>query len=645
MDAEQARQVLGLSHEDDWRDHQAAFMAAREGMANLVRSAPTESLGQRYQDGLMEFDRALAFFREQDTAKRLSEREVMQVAEAEIPQESGAAPSQVEEAVVEKVTNAPARKSRALLWIAAIILLSICGFSAHYQWRNYEERKVQLQCAEWEAQAADHVSKRQWNDALSLYNLMENAMPSSPIVVKGKRSIEAGMVEEQEQYLGYWSGEAQSAFEAMRWNEAAAAIDKVLEKKPTNEEMLALRAKIALMQSEGERVRLLAVTRDAISQRNWQQALDTIAQILQANPQQQEAILLKQEAGNGIKLQAEQTAKAKTLFEKAKSRHQGVFDQQVLAWMSEAKQLAPDQADIEAFYQVVAGYARTLRVPSEFPTIAAALAAAKANDRIVLEKGNYEGPFQIDLAIRMEAKFGDVVLSCAADQGAVMTFGPHAQGVRVDGIIFKHTSFDHAQERFPAVQTRGASVTFSQCVFREAAGHGLAAMEGAEIIVKQCRFEANGWDGLSAFDAQTKVSINDSVSTGNFEQGIDIWKNAAAILENNSCEENSRNGILIDSPATITLKGNTLRGNREYGIVLRQAAKSEISNNRISGNVMGGMVIAAKAQDALVNDNQLEANQGPGLLLEKGVDEKKYQGNTITVPAGGKKIISGVEME
>ena len=226
-----------------------------------------------------------------------------------------------------------------------------------------------------------------------------------------------------------------------------------------------------------------------------------------------------------------------------------------------------------------------------------------------------------------------------------MTFGPNAQGAHLDGVIFKHSSFDHAQERFPAVQVRGAAVTFSQCVFREAAGHGLAAMEGAEIVAKQCRFEANGWDGLSVFDDQTKARISDCVSMANGEQGIDVWKNAIAILENNRCDENSRNGILIDTSAAIAMKGNTLRGNREYGVVLRQVGKGDIENNRILGNAIGGMAIAAKAQNASVKQNQLEANQGPGILLEKGVDEKKYAENAISVPQGGKKIISGVMME
>ena len=645
MDAKQARLVLGLRPGEDWRDHQLAFMAARDGMANLVRSAPTESLSQRYQEGLMEFDKALAFFREQEAAERLAEREMMHLAEADPPYEQPTSSALDEEVTTEKISTKKSGKSSVLVWLTVLLFFGGCGYFAYQQWLRYEDRKSQLQCAEWESQAADHVSKRQWNDALNLYDQIELAKPNSPIVVKGKRSIEAGMLEEQEQYIGYWTGEAQSAFEAMRWDDSKAAIAKVLEKIPVNNEMLALREKIALMQSEGERTRLLNVARDAMRQRNWQQALDSIELILKVNPQQQDAITLKQEVESGRKLQVEQTAKAQLLFDKAKSRHKGVFDQQVLTWMTEAKLLAPDQAEIESFYQVVASYARTLRVPAEFLTINAAVAAAKANDRIVLDKGDYKGPFQIDLAVTIEAKFGDVILSCAADQGAVMTFGPNAQGIRVDGVIFKHSSFDHALERFPAVQARGAAVTFSQCVFREAAGHGLAVMEGAVIEIKQCRFEANGWDGLSVFDAQTKAHIIDSVSTGNFEQGIDVWKNATAILENNRCEENSRNGILIDSNAVISIKGNTLRGNREYGLVLRQSGKGEINNNRIVANAMGGIVIAAKAGDAVVNENQLEANQGPGFMLEKGVEEKKYQDNTIAVPEGGKKILGGVVME
>ncbi|WP_193214772.1 hypothetical protein, partial [Luteolibacter marinus] len=44
------------------------FSAARERIAELVRTAPNETIAMRYQDGLVEFDKALAAIRE-DMAK------------------------------------------------------------------------------------------------------------------------------------------------------------------------------------------------------------------------------------------------------------------------------------------------------------------------------------------------------------------------------------------------------------------------------------------------------------------------------------------------------------------------------------------------------------------------------------------------
>ncbi|HEY1122770.1 MAG TPA: hypothetical protein VGE67_14260, partial [Haloferula sp.] len=64
MTLEEARRILGLSEKEDVKDRLEEFLAARERIADMVRNAPNETLALRFQDGLIEFDKALAVLRE-----------------------------------------------------------------------------------------------------------------------------------------------------------------------------------------------------------------------------------------------------------------------------------------------------------------------------------------------------------------------------------------------------------------------------------------------------------------------------------------------------------------------------------------------------------------------------------------------------
>ena len=74
MKLSEARKILGLGPDEDPRPHLVEFRSARERIAELVRSAPNETLGDRYQQGLVEFDKALAAVREYLEALGLVER-------------------------------------------------------------------------------------------------------------------------------------------------------------------------------------------------------------------------------------------------------------------------------------------------------------------------------------------------------------------------------------------------------------------------------------------------------------------------------------------------------------------------------------------------------------------------------------------
>jgi len=74
MTLSDARKILGLGPDDDPRPFLNEFKEARERIAEMVRTAPNDTLAERYQKGLVDFDKALAAVREHLEAIGLAPR-------------------------------------------------------------------------------------------------------------------------------------------------------------------------------------------------------------------------------------------------------------------------------------------------------------------------------------------------------------------------------------------------------------------------------------------------------------------------------------------------------------------------------------------------------------------------------------------
>lgn len=616
MEAEEARKVLGLSSDDDWSAHEALLQRVRDQMAELVRISPTEPTVQRHQDVLMEFDRAMAFYREkQGIDATLMERS--DPLEKKLPP-TGAI---------------PARGSSVLFrWLLFVMVLAGGGFFSWKEWQRRQEEQRQRQIVQWQNQAEDHLLKRRWQEASQLYQRIQTLEPKSRISQMGLRSIEAGMLEEKEQYLAYWEGEAIAAFEGSRWQEALVAIAKVHEMQPRHQEMTALVKKIRFMQTAGIRQQWKDQAQNAMDQRQWATALGWVEKILREEPDYEQAKLWRLAAEEGQKTDEANRRRAAELYQQAKQMDQGRYDPRVLEMIREAKKLAPDDTEVADLYDKIASYTRTIRVPEDFPKLQAAFDAAQPQDRIVIAAGEYEGPFVLDVAVMLEAVSGEVIFSCPSETAPALTLRKNSQGTQIKGLQFRHTSMNAEAERYSTVLLAGAKVNFEACRFSRAAGHGLAVVAGAELTVDQCRFEDNGWNGISIQDAGSRAVVRNSQMIANIHHGIEVWNQAAATLENNRCSDNCLNGILIDTTAAVNVKGNQLSGNRDYGMVLRQSGGGMVDGNRFASNLLGGMVVAKGAAAAICENNLFGKNEGPALSLGDGVVSARYTKNQFAEP-------------
>lgn len=111
-----------------------------------------------------------------------------------------------------------------------------------------------------------------------------------------------------------------------------------------------------------------------------------------------------------------------------------------------------------------------IRVPSEAPTLQAALDAARAGDTILVAAGIYQGDGNRDLTlpnksitIRSEDGPAATVLDCegtAQENHYHMSFDSHSERIVVDGFTFRGAYGSHG-----AVRCRSASPIFTNCIF------------------------------------------------------------------------------------------------------------------------------------------------------------------------------------
>lgn len=646
-----ARKILGLEPDEDPYPHLTEFKNAREHIAAMVRSAPNATLADRYQKGLVEFDQALAAVQEHLASIGLaSVPPPAEVKSASLPIPPppktvvmGVAPMAPQAAAAElaaaKVEIAGSSQGRGLSYFAwfLVFLTGVSGGVWLYMKNEQakEDRRL-LRIAFLDRQGSAFIENRRWQDAAAAFGEIESLSPGSEIVLRGHRSIEAGMGEEQTQFIGYWTGQATAELEAGRLDEAYAAARQVLDKYPPDKDAAAILTQVATAQVGQSAARVMASAREALDQRKWSTAITLATQILTTSPGDPAAKSILADATAALAKSKTDIAKAAELLKMAIARDPGQFDQQALDWLREAASLDPGNSEIATRLEKLSAYTRSLRVPEDFATPQEALANAHDRDRIVLGAATWKGPLFIDIAVELQGTgFATTKVECAPESGSAITIGPGVKGARISGITFRHESFTTGSERFSTALVRSGSAAFVDCRFTDASGHGLAVIEGGRATVSRSRFADNGWDGAAAIGKESMLEIRDSEALNNFEHGIESWDGASVTLINNRCEGNSRNGIHTDNgTAAATIEGNQLISNREFGLVLDSAGSGKITGNTARANLLGGFVIRTAGTKVSVTTNQATLNQGPGLILEKGLKPDAYTNNSVTQNTG-----------
>ena len=300
-----ARKILGLGPEEDPRLHLAEFKRAREHLAAMVRTAPNTTLAARYQDGLVEFDQALAAVQERMSSSATNP-ELVPIPNPAKTAVLGITPAATQSPVVETTEAPPHPRSRALsylLWCFVLFVGVGGGAWIYLKNEDAEEGRRLLRIAFLERQGAVFVENRRWQDAVNSFAEIEELAPGSDLAMRGRHSIEAGIGEEQTQFIGYWNGQATAELEAGRLDEADAAARQVLAKHPNDSEAVAILQKVAAARVGQSLARKVVSAREFLDQRKWNDAISTAREILVISPENADAqgILAFSESGVSVK--------------------------------------------------------------------------------------------------------------------------------------------------------------------------------------------------------------------------------------------------------------------------------------------------------------------------------------------------------
>jgi parallel beta-helix repeat protein len=289
---------------------------------------------------------------------------------------------------------------------------------------------------------------------------------------------------------------------------------------------------------------------------------------------------------------------------------------------------------------------RVLRVPSQYPTIQAAVTATHPGDLVLIARGVYRESATVDdehprIVLRGVDR-NDVVLDGGNRRSDGIAI--HANGVavenltvrryQVNGVVWSPSS-EYGDENRQLQGWRGSYVTAYNNglygVYAFGAEHGrfdhvyASGQPDSGVYVGRCRpCHALVRDSVAERNHVGYEATNasgDIIVTGNMWRhnrvGVEInslrkengFPQSGSLLEDNDISDNNNAdaprgsegfgaGVVINGGSNDVVRGNRVRGHRRVGIVVLDSPDSKATDNTVRDNVLGGNVIDLALQTA-----------------------------------------------
>jgi len=298
-----------------------------------------------------------------------------------------------------------------------------------------------------------------------------------------------------------------------------------------------------------------------------------------------------------------------------------------------------------------AGGQRTLDVsPSgAFRTLAAAVSAAKAGDRIVVHDGIYRGPTAVvDKPLSIEGE-GNPVLDGENAHGLIVV---KADDVTVRGLTLRNvgTSFVEDRAAIRVDNARGCLIDDNRV---ENGFFGIYLANVNDCRITHNTLHANGqretesgngihlWTSRRITIAGNTISghrdgiyfefvhdsdIRDNLSTGNLRYGMHFMYSDDCRYTNNVFRKNG-SGVAVMFTKRVQMVGNRFEDNwgpAAYGLLLKEISDSRLESNQFLHNTTG---LLADGANRLVATHNEFVNNGWAVKLDASTLDGRFEHN------------------
>lgn len=229
-----------------------------------------------------------------------------------------------------------------------------------------------------------------------------------------------------------------------------------------------------------------------------------------------------------------------------------------------------------------------LVVPDGYPTIQAALAAAKTGETVKLKAGTYEETVRLVDGVSLAAEAGArVLISVDGKLGNAMEADKLKTQLKISGITFTHGDGDLSPGSSGAavVSILSSRVTFEDCLFESGLGSGVQVEGSSRVTFTRCTAQRN----LAA--------------------GFQVGRGASVLLENCKALGNGTDGLLVTGRATTAeVKGLECLRNQQNGTAVQEAALLKAERLNASENVLNGLYVMGQDSRAEVKEGRFNKN-------------------------------------
>jgi len=303
-----------------------------------------------------------------------------------------------------------------------------------------------------------------------------------------------------------------------------------------------------------------------------------------------------------------------------------------------------------------------VRKGGSFPTISAALAAARKGETILVAPGTYHERLNIDRLVTLKGESGSVTID-GDGKGTVVA-------VRAPGVVISHLRISGSgkiRAKYEiwgragiAIYADDVRIENSEIVNNES---GILIWRASGAVIAENNIHDNAAEGLLAVGASAAVIQNNLVA-GNGLTGIEIMKISPEspndvraperresliiptgnMIADNRVQENALAGIILNGARKSIVENNLVRNNRKapsaYLSLLQSISNSPGEGVQIFANMDGsGILISCDATENVVRSNLTYGNQGPGITLY-GSDDNDIHDNRVRNNRDGIMILA-----